>query len=128
MSRCIGSTPEALPHPSRRWLTRAIADTTVLHNEVTVHGFEDLDLPLEVPLLIWPAVLQLLHSHQGACVVTQWVIAAQLHIAKVALGRGRAGILTPGSALPPQSSPLTLPSCEMYLRCLSSKIVGSWQA
>ena len=46
-----------------KWLTRAIADTAVLDNEVAVEGFEDLDLPLEVPLLVWPAVLKLLHSH-----------------------------------------------------------------
>lgn len=56
--------------------TWAVADTSVLDNEVTVQGFEDVDLPLEVSLLVWPAVLQLLHSHQGACVVSQRVIAA----------------------------------------------------
>lgn len=65
----------------------AIADTPVLDNEVTVEGFEDLDLPLEVPLLFWPTMLQLLHGHQGPCVVAQRVVAAQFHAAKVALAQ-----------------------------------------
>lgn len=49
--------------PLGKWLTWAIADTAVLDDEVAVKGFEDLDLPLKVPLLVWPAVLQLLHCH-----------------------------------------------------------------
>lgn len=67
-------------------LTWAVADSAVLDNEVTVESLEDVDLALEIPLLVWPTVLQLLHGHQGACVVAQWVIAAQFHATKVALG------------------------------------------
>lgn len=110
-------------------LTWAIADTPVPDDEVAVEGFEDLDLPLEVPLLFWPAVLQLLHGHQGPCVVAQRVIAAQLHAAEVALGDNGAGVhMHECYPAHPSLTHLTLPSCEMYLRCLSSKMVGSWHA
>jgi hypothetical protein len=71
-------------------LTWAITDAPVLDDEVAVQRLQNLYLPLEVPLLVRPAVLQLLHGHQGAGVVTQRVIPAQLHRTKVALGQGRA--------------------------------------
>lgn len=61
--------PYVSVHSSGTWLTRAVADTTILDNEITVQCFEDLNLPLEIPLLVWPAVLQLFHGHQGTCVV-----------------------------------------------------------
>lgn len=44
--------PELLPP-----LTGPIADSPVLDDEVAVQSLEDLNLPLEVPLLVWPAVL-----------------------------------------------------------------------
>jgi hypothetical protein len=38
-------------------LTWPIADSPVLDDEVAVQSLKDLNLPLEVPLLVWPAVL-----------------------------------------------------------------------
>lgn len=83
---------------------------------------EDGDLALKVAQVLSGGVLQLLDGHHLPGAVLQWVIAAHLHTAKVALQKKHGGETQSGRG---QADlwlcvTLTFPSCLTKMRCRSS--------
>lgn len=67
------------------FITCAVADSSVFDDIVTVKSTQGADLLLEILQGWLPVGLQLLHSDQLACVITQRVITAKFNTAKVSL-------------------------------------------